>query len=254
MPPRSPEVKAIRVIVPFARPEHLPRVLENFRRQSFPDKHLVIVENGDALGACAKAGLTGVTVLTSEAHQASAKNVALEEIRRRGGGFFTTFDDDDWYGAEYLSELAGYAKSAGVIGKRQHFISVSEGSSDPSIPPLLLCHSPSYADQDSSWLTGGTISGFAEDACEFPRAEADDIYYCARMTRLGARLRALSIYHYLYRRNYPGARHVWPASRERLLHSIRGFRPLSFPLTPEGEVDLEIVSGAKPPASWLVLR
>lgn len=247
---RSPAVKTIHVIVPFSRPEHYERTLENFRRQRFPGKILYLVENGAALGTAEREGLTGATVLASEAHPSSAKNVALEYIRRAGGGFFTTFDDDDWYGPGYLDELAGHAKSATVVGKLWHFVSFNEGV--PGAEPELILSNRIYANRTAHWLTGGTISGFAEEACLYPKTPAEDVYYCKKMEDLGGTIRCLSLYHYLYRRNYAGARHTWQESREKFLAKQAGQMALEFPAK-DGAVDLDLVTGARAPTEYRVV-
>ncbi len=246
--PRSPQVTCLWVIVPFRRRAHLPRVLENFSRQRFSEKRLLLIENGAAIGAAKALGTCVPTmVLESREHQSIAKNEALAYIRKQGGGFFTTMDDDDWYGPGYLDELAGYARSYEAIGKLWHFVSLGEGIGDP-LPQLLLCNRR-YADQETQWLTGGTISAWAEDAVDFPIvSDAEDIAWSAAMVRRGARIRALSIYHYLYRRSYAGATHTWKGSREFFLRTVSPAGPLEFPLAPSGDIDLEIVTGARRPS------
>lgn len=251
---RPPQVDKIWVMVPFSRPEHLARVRQNFERQAFPGKRLLLAVNGPALAALP--GLLNVpsyaTTIESRDHQSHAKNTALAFIRKQGGGFFTTMDDDDWYGPHYLDELAGYAKSFDVVGKQWHFVSLGEDISDP--PPQLLLCGRRYANKESSWLTGGTISGWAEDAALFPMlSSGEDVYWCDRMRQKGARIRALSIYHYLYRRSYAGARHTWKDSRETFLKTVRPHGALEFPLTDAGEINLEIVTAEKKPRACRLL-
>lgn len=254
--PLPPQVDKIWVIVPFSRPEHLVRVMGNFARQTFPGRRLLIVENGAALGSVPSH--TPCFVLSSAPHQSHAKNEALAFIKRHGGGFFTTMDDDDWYGPGYLDELAGYAKSYDALGKQWHFVSLGEGGepgdtelSQPK-PQLLLCNRLS-TNTDNAWFTGGTISGWSETALPFPVTPGEDLAWCEKMKRAGAKLRGLSQYHYLYRRSYAGAKHTWPATREAFVKSIQGYGPWEFPATEAGEIDLQIVTGEKQPTNYRVL-
>lgn len=250
--PRDPQVDVIWVIVPFSRPEHASRVLANFARQRFAGKRLIVVGNG-ACGAAGSLSIGGAHWITSAAHPAHARNEALAFIRKRGGGFFSLMDDDDWYGPGYLDEVAGYARSADVVGKRQHFVSLGEGLTDPA-PQLLLCYRR-YAESDPApWLTGGAISGWAETAVDFPVVRGtEDLAWCDRMIAQGARLRGLSIYHYLYRRSYKGAEHTYGRTRAALADDLRHRDTLEFPLTATGEIDLEIVTGERAPEAYRVL-
>lgn len=258
--PRPPQVDKIWVIVPFSRPENLPRILQNFSRQHFQGKKLILIGNGRAahqtlqvLQASAEARLNLDSVVwgRSSEHQSHAKNEALAFIKRHGGGFFTTMDDDDWYGPGYLDELAGYAKTYDALGKQWHFVSLGEGLSDPT-PQLLFCNRL-HVDQDNAWLTGGTISGWAETALPFPVTPGEDLGWCEKMKAQGAKIRGLSAYHYLYRRSYAGAAHTWSATRKAFVKSIQGYGPWEFPLTAEGEIDLAIVIGDKQPTEYRVL-
>jgi hypothetical protein len=249
--PRSPEVDTIWVIVPHSRPEHLKRLHDNFNRQRFPQKKLVVVYNGRALtefGECAP--MQGWAF--SREHPSLAKNAGIDHIKKRGGGFFTVMDDDDWYGPGYLDELAGYARSYDALGKQRHFISLGEGIEDPA--PSLLLANRRYADIESTTgFTGGTISGWTDTALPFLVIPAEDIDWCSRMRSLGMRMKGLSIYHYLYRRSYAGAQHTWAQSRERFRDKLLHRDTLEFPLTESGDIDIAIVTGEKAPGRYRVL-
>jgi hypothetical protein len=248
--PLPPQIDKIWVVVPFSRPEHLARVLGNFSRQRFPGKRLILVENGRALGSVPRDTLA--FVLSSAPHISHAKNEALEFVKRHGGGFFTVMDDDDWYGPSYLDEIAGFARSYAALGKQRHFISLGDDIPDPK-PQLLLANRIQADLNPGSWFTGGTISGWSETALPYRAVPAEDLDWCDRMRAHGARLRGLSIYHYLYRRSYAGAVHTWTQSRQAFLDAHRHLGALEFPVTESGAVDLEIVTGDKAPPEYRVV-
>lgn len=229
IPLRDAEADLVWVIVPFSRPENTWRVLANFSRQKFPFKKLVLVANGAARN---RPLLGGVSLsLTSDAHQSDAKNTALAEIRKRGGGFTVVMDDDDYYGPNFLTEAAGYAKTHDVIGKARHFVSV-DGN-------LWLC-SREQRDRKASWLTGGTIACWAENAPEYPRVSyGEDAEFCTRAERQGMRVFGTDVYHYLYRRN-SSSDHAWRISAEDLRLHESAKRALDL-----GAEDLDIVEGRK---------
>jgi len=244
--PRAPQINTLWVVVPFSRPHYFDNVWRNFERQRFPGKRLLIAANGLGSGAESMWRDLGADFIATRDHQSTAKNEALAFIRKHGGGCFSIMDDDDWYGPGYLDEVAGYAKDYEALGKQWHFVSLGEG--DPG-EVTFVCANRRYANLDpASWFTGGTISGWAETAKDFPVvAEGEDIQWCHAMKRQGARLRGLSIYHYLYRRSYGGAKHAWRITRQAFERALRVGDALEFPLTGMGQIDLDIVTGEKNP-------
>lgn len=196
----SPSV--VWVVVPFAREANLPLVVANFERQVFTDMKLVIVENGPAVGACARAGIKPDILLTSDAHQSDAKNTALAEIRRRGGGFWTTFDDDDWYGRYHVQEIANHAHRANVVGRGEHFVRLSDG---------LYLFRREYANRYANSVAGPTISAWTEDTIEFRRfTPGDTPDWCERMRAAGASFWNCDYRHFVYSRH--SGKHAWSAS------------------------------------------
>jgi hypothetical protein len=233
LPPRirDAEVHSAWVLVPLSRPENLASVIGNFTRQRFPFKRLMVVENGRARGACAKLNIISSTtvVLHSASHQSSAKNIGLSEIRRRGGGFTVVMDDDDWYGPSYLAELCGYAKTYEVVGKSRNFLSM-DGE-------LWLCGRENI-ERQVSWVTGGALGCWAEDAAEYPLVSSgEDVAFCEKMRKGGARVFASSPYDYLYVRDSMN-QHAWDISARELRNyeSARGSLHL-------GPTNLDIVTG-----------
>lgn len=226
---RSPEASHVWVITPCSRPEFLDNALANFARQRFPQKTLVLVENGPSVGQLA-ARAPGAIVVTSEQHIASAKNAALHEVRKRGGGFTAIFDDDDWYSEHYLDEAVGFARQADVVGKTRHFLDV-EG--------VFWCCWVDRANRRSQHAVGGTICGWAETLPDYPRVTpADDLALCTKLLEMGAKIWSSSIYHYLYRRH--GGEHTWSISRENWNRL-----PFMIGAIELGEVDLRVVSGER---------
>lgn len=224
-PLRDAETDFVWVIVPMSRPENAQRVAENFRRQKFPFKKLVVVQNGRAVGTPMQADL----LLTSQQHQSAAKNTALSEICRRGGGFTVVMDDDDWYGPQFLTEACGYARTYDITGKGRHFVSV-DGN-------LWLCTREQRL-RAQSWLMGGTIACWAEDAPEYPLiTHGEDAEFCLAAERSGMRLFGTDVYHYLYRRE-AGSSHAWAIDHQSLRRLEIARRALDL-----GNENLDVVSG-----------
>jgi hypothetical protein len=189
------------VVVPFSRPNMLGNVLGNACRQTVPFK-LVLVENGPAVGTCKRHGIAPALLLTSEPHQAIAKNTALAEIRKRGGGLVALWDDDDYYGAGFLAELVANRRRATVVGKRIHWVELADG---------LYLFDHESANQPSTLLHGPTVMAQASEIVDFPVVSpSDDRQWCKAMRQAGATMWATSVGEYVYRRT--GSNHVWNAS------------------------------------------
>jgi len=237
----DPVVDTIWVVVPLSRPEWLGSVLRNYRQQVFRGTKLCIVENGRAIGACIARGANPDLLLTTEEHVAVAKNTALAELRRRGAGFWTTWDDDDWYGPEYLAELAGHARDADFVGKDFHFTDLAG--------TLYFCH-PKTVGKSVRTLAGACLGGFVAETPDFPLERVgEDTFFCLNQWTRGAKLQDIGPYHYVYQRDYPGAVHTWKKSTREFLRVHRDDGAVVL-----GEVDRKVVIGEKPITTWSAIE
>jgi len=224
----------ITVIVPLSRPELAEHVVDQFARQSHPDKRLWIVENGRGIGAMQRQMLWADRVLSSGQAASLARNTALDELKRSGGGYWCSWDDDDEYLPKYLSEVAACSSRAEVTGKEPHFVSYDDEH-------LFFFH----AGRDSRFTErcqGGTLSGWAETALPFPQLRlGEDLRWCEAMRKVGARIWSRGIHHYLYRRRSAGP-HQHATGRQTIEMMIytqgRGMYL--------GPVDPRVISGALP--------
>lgn len=234
LPLREPETDHVWVIVPFSRPENAQRVVDNFARQIFPGKRLLVVLNGSAKDSVQASSIflqAAAVLLTSDAHVGIAKNTALDEVRRRGGGFTAVMDDDDWYGPHYLTEMVGYARTYDLVGKGRHFIA-ADGE-------LWLCGRERRARAGDDWITGGTICCWAESAPRYSEwlRWGEDAALCKSASSSGMRLGTTDLYHYLYCRSSTG-KHTWPTSLEVLRASESAAGAIDL-----GPINYDVVSG-----------
>jgi hypothetical protein len=192
----------------------LQNVLDNFKRQDFSNKKLVIIENGNAVGTCKKHGVEPDLLLTSGNHQATAKNAGIEAIRERGGGFWATYDDDDYYGPHYLSEMVGYSDKAEIIGKGDFFVRMAGGT--------LRFFGGIACEEYTRFVHGPTICSWTELPCEFPNTGdiGEDCALVKNMVEEGGRIWAASKHHFIFHR-YPSAdHHTWKISDNTLTESL----------------------------------
>lgn len=105
----------IAVVVPFSRPKFSTNVLENFGRQSFKDKTLIVVENGRGSGTFPEG--TGAMLVSSEAHRSHARNMGILTAKSLGIDYWAIMEDDDYYGPDYLQEVWDERGKGDVTGK-----------------------------------------------------------------------------------------------------------------------------------------
>lgn len=228
----------LNVIVPFSRPKFLQNILDNFKRQTYQDKRLVIVENGAAIGSVQG---SGPVVLTSGPHQSLAKNEGLEWVRKNGGGWWTTFDDDDYYGPQYLQELSENLDKADVIGKNDRFVK-TEGNQ-------LLFVSSGQENSFTRGLQGPTITARSEETVEFKEIRCqitgvplpEERVFLGDMLDAGAKIYCTSRYNFAQCRN--GKDHVWKINSHQISQNAldAGFEVLEI-----DSFDLDVVNNMKP--------
>ena len=237
----------ITVIVPFSRPQFFDNVVENFQRQTYPDKKLIVVENGEGIGYFQD---LGCIVLTSGRHHALAKNEAINWMKRHDGGWWVTMDDDDYYGPHYLAEVAENTSKADVLGKRDRFFSDTKS--------LFLMERRERI--DSVGLLGATLAARSEDSCELKKETHDDMLFVDDMAAQGAKIRATSKFHFIHYR-YPGVlTSLRLDAREIAQNALdAGYRVLEWdtiPLDIVNEVDkiegfTEVKLDRSSPPAWL---
>ncbi|HEV7892154.1 MAG TPA: glycosyltransferase [Pyrinomonadaceae bacterium] len=102
------------------RRSFIPLALENFRRQDYPNKELVVVDDGDDAIGDLTLGQTGVRYirLAMRTSIGGKRNLACRQPR---GPVIAHWDDDDWYAPDRLRYqvapiLAGEADLTGLVG------------------------------------------------------------------------------------------------------------------------------------------
>ena len=196
----------IGVIALLSRPSFLPSVLENFARQSHPDKLLCVVENGPAVGACSAAGLDPDLVVRSEHHRSHARNAGIEALRLAGIEYWAIAEDDDFYGPGYLAEIWENRERADVLGKQSFRLRGDDGS-------LWQLHpggEHQFVDilKRPGGLSAATLAGRTEAALPFSPdvPVSEEVIWYLDMLHAGRTLYSLSAEHFELQRF--GAPHV----------------------------------------------
>jgi hypothetical protein len=183
----------IYLVCPFSRPRMARRVWENFARQTY-ECRLVVV---DQTGGTFPRDLPNVTVIahvpTTKARIADARNEGLYFVREKDGDYLT-LDDDDFYGPGYVKEWAANRHRAEVVSKFPHFIRKPDGQ---------ICL---YCPDKANRLTGDTIHGGAfgvraRDAVDFTENMLSfDREFTMAMYERGAKHYRTGLHNYVYDR------------------------------------------------------
>lgn len=193
----------LNVIIPYSRPEMIPNIIENFNKQKFFDKKLIIIENGPAINTFPKN--IGAIILTSENHQSKARNVGINYLDNKEP--WVTMDDDDWYGEEYLKEFEeGFNDGYEVLGKSRRYVWLSDG---------IYCHK-----EGAKYFTGGAIGSIHN--INFPIINiGEDVVFHIEAEKNHFKTKLLSDKNYIYRRNHTH-KHTWTATDNIVLRAMPG--------------------------------
>ncbi|MCL7714934.1 glycosyltransferase [Stenotrophomonas mori] len=159
------------------RPQLLPRCLERFRNDRYPNRELVVVLHGEGDVAAARALVRpGERIRIFQLGATHSLGACLNfAFAQTDAAYWAKIDDDDLYGPDYLSDLMLYRRvsDAPVIGKPIAFVHSEKGD--------RLHWMPSWMEQRSLrvWqpghglplLAGGTLLGRAEVLRQVPFCE-----------------------------------------------------------------------------------
>ncbi len=117
----------VTVFIPTRRPQYLDKCMEQFRRQTWPNKELIITLHTAAVDSDQIARLqhanpaVRILCIAEERSVGECMNVAIDLAR---GAHCVKMDDDDWYGDEYVMDmmLNLRAVDADIYGKPPGFI------------------------------------------------------------------------------------------------------------------------------------
>ena len=130
-PPASKQ-PSVSVLMPTMRPEKVARCLDNFKKQTYPDKELVLILNNaefDVDSIRREADLIpNVQVLHVEGRTTLGHCLNLG-VEAASGKYVAKMDDDDYYGERYLSDsvLAASFSDAEIVGKGLFYVYFESG-------------------------------------------------------------------------------------------------------------------------------
>ncbi len=153
--PSAPAQPSVSVLMPTMRPENVARCLENFSKQTYAQKELVLILNNaefdlDVVRREAES-IPNVQVLHVEGPTTLGECLNMGVVAA-SGDYVAKMDDDDLYGERYLSDamLAASFSDAEVVGKGA-FFTYFEESDTLALAEVTRDHTFSH------FVTGGTL-------------------------------------------------------------------------------------------------
>ena len=150
-----PKQPTVSVLMPTKRPENVARCLDNFKKQSYAEKELILILNNalfdlDTIRRDVES-VPNVQVLHVDGR------TTLGDCLNRGvdaasGEYIAKMDDDDHYGEHYLSDsvLAASFSDAEIVGKGLFFV-YFEGGNTTGLFEWTMEHT------FMTFVTGGTL-------------------------------------------------------------------------------------------------
>lgn len=145
----------VSVITCTMRPHSIDNVFNNYNRQKYKEKELIIVLNNDVMNIrewkrrAAKYKNVRVFQLPETVTQGECLNFA---VKKSVHPFFAKFDDDDFYAPHYLAgSMAVFQRThADIVGKRSIFCYLEASK-------VLALRTPNYEHVFTSTVSGATL-------------------------------------------------------------------------------------------------
>ena len=219
---RKPSVS---VVIATCRPDNVKFAIENYRKQVYAEKELLLVLNNaifdvESIEAQAK-DLNNVRIVQVDGR------VTLGESLNRGveeasGYYIAKMDDDDYYGENYLSDmmLAADFSGAEILGKGTYFVHMKASN-------VTALRSVASQHEFTDFVAGATLTGQREVLREirFPDCtRGEDSSLLATASKAGCRIYSADAFNMLVVRGTDHQRHTWDIGDSDFLKNCRNIR------------------------------
>ncbi len=219
------------LITPTFRREFIDQCIENFHRQNYPNKELIIIYNGndtptyEDLNLTDNSGNIKISSVPAELFAAACLNLGHQIAN---GDYFFRVDDDDYYGSNYIEDMIMLARciDADLFGKPPSPISFENEKSvyiRNSTFPLSIIETKML--QSVKQLIGGnSISGkscFFETICynENVFGAADTNLLLSVKNDQKINIAIMDYFNLVAQRRLNQESHTWKVDTEKLKHN-----------------------------------
>jgi cellulose synthase/poly-beta-1,6-N-acetylglucosamine synthase-like glycosyltransferase len=212
------EYPGVSIVTCTMRGDFMNNIFENYGRQDYPKKELIIVLNNNKMNIddwkkeAEKYDNVRVFQVDEKVTLGNCTNYGVEQSRYE---IIAKFDDDDYYGPKFLKESvkAFFYTDAGVVGKRASFVYFKKSK-------ILALRNYKYENQYVKHMDGPTmlIKRDVFDKVRFadiPRAI--DVQFCKDCNKKGIKIYSTDRYHHVYIRYENRKKHTWKITDKELL-------------------------------------
>ena len=219
---RKPSVS---VVIATCRPDNVKFAIENYRKQVYAEKELLLVLNNaifdvESIEARTK-DLHNVRIVQVDGSVTLGEslNMGVEEA---SGYYIAKMDDDDYYGENYLSDmmLAADFSGADILGKGTYFVHMKAGN-------ITALRSVASQHEFTDFVAGATLTGRREVLREirFPDCtRGEDSSLLAKASKAGCRIYSADAFNILVVRGTDHQRHTWDIGDSDFLKNCRNIR------------------------------
>jgi glycosyltransferase involved in cell wall biosynthesis len=209
---------AVSILTCTKRPECMHALLNNYGRQKYTNKELIVIVNhhhlelNEYIKAAAPYENVRIYGLPDHVSLGSCLNYGVQLSKH---SFIAKFDDDDYYAPDYLTEsMRIIAKTnADIVGKRAHYM-ILKGKK------LLLLRYPNKAQQYVPLVQGATllVKRRVFNRVAFPdQSRGECVRFCADCAALGFKIYSGSPFNFIAVRRRNSFNHTWMVSDKDLL-------------------------------------
>ncbi|MFE6073789.1 glycosyltransferase [Paenibacillus sp. NPDC057886] len=202
----------VSIIVCTNRPKFFDNILQNYNRQRYKVKELIIILNHDSMNLqlyrnrVRKHANVSVYQVPESISLGQSLNAGITQARL---SLIAKFDDDDYYSPFYLKEQVNGLKrtKSDIVGK--HSCLVYLGASK-----TLLVRSPNEKNKHVEFIQGGTLLFKREILKKVrftDRSIGEDVTFLRQCRKKGFKTYATSPFNYVYHRRQNKQSHTWRA-------------------------------------------
>ena len=225
--PLGTQKPAVSVLTPTMRPDNVTHCLENFRKQAYENKELVLILNNaefdvDAIRKEVRS-IPNAQVIHVEG-RTTLGDCLNRGVEAASGMYVAEMDDDDYYGERYLSDnvLAASFSDAEIVGKGAYYVYlVGAGAT------ALRETGPEHT-FTSSVVAGNTIfvrTDAARDVMFAPLVRGEDTDFQRRAAWAGCRIYSTDRFNYLRVWDHKVSEHSWKISDAEFREKCRDYTP-----------------------------
>lgn len=210
------------VITCTNRPSNIKNVFENYKRQQFEEKELIIILNNNSMDiglwkSYAK-NYDNVSIfqVDESVTLGSCLNFAVDKSK---GTHIAKFDDDDYYGNKYLLEILKSFKQtkAEVIGKAANYVYFEKEK-------ILALRRAGKENCYVNHIDGPTLVIKREvfDKVKFSNvSRGEDKQFCKECLKKGIKIYSTSKRYHVYIRHPSSGQHTWSISNKSLISKYK---------------------------------